>query len=115
MTYIRTERVNDNSVYLLGLIPWKSASTVLLWFYFFNQLLHCIYRYGLHVLQDVEGLTISLYLQEEDQFPCENSGSMFTWFTCFDIGVMSRSKRVNILYAYALDQKKNSLHAKSQV
>ena len=39
------------------------------------------------VLQEVEGLTKELYFREEDQFPCKISGSMFIWFTCFDIGM----------------------------
>ena len=49
--------------------------------------------------------TDTLYFQKEDQFPCKISGSMFTWFTCFDIGMacvlsglsFSRSQRKNYM------------------
>ena len=77
---------NYNSVYFLGrklnsMQSCKSIVTMVFECYFFNQLLHCIYRYGLHynvllemmmsVLQEVKGLTKKLYfIILEDQFPC---------------------------------------------
>ena len=49
--HIKTERVNYNSVYLLGLINsmqnCKSIVTMVYECYFFNQLLHCIGMAGI--------------------------------------------------------------------
>ena len=67
----------------------KSIVAIVFECYFFNQPLHCnVRRYGImmSVLQDVEGLQTNYTFQEEDQFPCTISGSIFT---CFDLGMAS--------------------------
>ena len=50
-----------------------------------NQLLNCIIHvaYMYNVLLEMMSQEIIL-LQEEIQFPCNISGPLFTWFTCFD-------------------------------
>ena len=103
--YIRTERVDYNSVYLPGrkLISMQNSKSIVAMVfqcYFFNQPLHCnVCRYGLHynvmiisVLQDVEGLKknyTSLYFPRGRPVSMHNFMSMFTRFTCFNIGMAS--------------------------
>ena len=80
------------------------------------------------VLQEVKGLTKKLYfviLLVGRPVPMQISGSMFTRFTCFDIGTacivrnddvsFTRSKRVNeeIILRYT-SSRKTSSHAKFQ-
>ena len=35
-----------------------------------------------------ERIILHSIFQKEDQFPCKISGSLFMWFTCFDIGII---------------------------
>ena len=70
-----------------------------------------VHRYKtMSVLQEVKQIIFHSTFQE-DQFPFKSSGSLFTRFTCFDIGMACIVRTGNhqvfkILYAYALDWKK---------
>ena len=100
---IRTERVNYNSVYLLGrkLISIQNCKSIVAMVFMCYFILMYVCKYGLlynvmmmSVLQDVRKRVnkrniLHFTFQKEDQFPRTISGSMFTRFASFDIGMAS--------------------------